>query len=144
MAGPAGGREMNGAAAGCVHPGSAGWRGVGPGATASLVPRASPSGSRAGARGREAPGERPPPPDPSQPFPHRGGQRRPRSCGDGRLPGARGRVGVVAEPGAPSPPFPACRLLPVGLGTAGHRARGLAWQRSEEREALLVGFARLL
>lgn len=50
----------------------------------------------------------------SRPFPHRGGQRRPRRCGDGHLPGARGRGGGgrrVVAPGSPFLPHPACRWV---------------------------------
>lgn len=67
---------------------------------------------------------------------------------------ARGAAGTVACPGpavawgwSPSQAHRALHslkypCLPVGLETEGNGARGLARQRSEKREALLLGFAR--
>lgn len=104
---------------------------------------ASPAGTGAGARGREPPWERLAPRDPSRPFPHRGGQRRPRRLGAGRPSGARGAVGVVANLAHPAVLFLHVPSCPWIWGPSGSSA-GTAWQRSEKREAVLVGFARLL
>lgn len=76
-------------------------------------PLVSPSGT--GARGRET-REWASPRCPSRPFPHRGGQRRPRRCGDGHLSGARGRGGGGRRARAPGSPFLPHPFLPVGLG----------------------------
>lgn len=99
--------------------------------------------TRAGARGRETPWERLAPRDPSQPFPHRGGQHRPRRRGAGRPSGARGAVGVVSDPLHPAL---LCLHVPScpWIWGPSESSAGTAWLRSEKREALLVGFARLL
>lgn len=147
MAGPGGGREMNGAARCCRRLCQPGPRRVARGGARSQglphPPRCT-LWEPGGGAGPRNPGERLPPRHPSRPFPHRGGQRRPRGCGDGLPPrGPRSRGGGLRAPHS-RPSFARCPFLPVGLETGGNGARGLARQRSEKREALLVGFARLL
>lgn len=107
---------MNGAARCCRRPCQPGPRRVARGGARSQglphPPRFTLWEPGGGAGPRTPPRERLPPRDPSRPFPHRGGQRGPRGCGDGRLPGARGRVGVVVEPGAADPPLPGAPSCP--------------------------------
>lgn len=127
-----------GAVAGGVSPSPAVLRGVGPGEAGPPLSPGFTSGTRA--RGRETPGSgflRAAPPGPS---PTAVGSAAQGDAGTVTSPGRADAVGVVAEPGHPAP---LCfRTLPAG--GFGHRARGLAWQRSEKREALRVGFARSL
>lgn len=130
-----------GAAAGSVIVAPLGCEGWGPerqGLPCTLV---SPSGTQTEARDREAAVEWISPCYSSRPFPHRCGQRRPRRCGDGRLPGARGHGGGGRRALGTRFSFPSA---PLPAGGFENRARGLAPQRSEKREALLVGFARLV
>lgn len=110
---------------------AAGLQGVGPAASASLVPwlhpRGTGTGAGAGARGREPPRERLRSRDPFQRFRPRGGQRRPRRSRWERSP-PRGpqSSGVVALPNpAHLASFPALRAAscPWGLGSQG-RERG--------------------
>lgn len=139
MAGEGAGREMNGAARcgrqRCQVLARSGCKGWGPERQGLPGSSVSPSGTRAGAWGRE-------PPAPhgagfsALPLP---GPAPPRWAVQPRE--VRGRGAVVAEPRRPAP-LRLCALPVRGFGDRGGRARGPAWPGSEKREALLVGFAR--
>lgn len=109
-----------------------GCEGWGPERQALPCTLVSPSGTQAEARDREAAVEWVSRCYSSRPFPHRCGQRRPRRCGDGG--GGRRALGTGLS-------FPSA-LLPAGGFE--NRARALARQKSEKREAPRVGFARLV
>lgn len=142
MAGPGGGREMNGAARCCRRPCQPGPRRVARGGARSQglphPPRFTlwEPGGGAGPRKPPPPGAAssarplpalPPPRWAARPEGLRGRSppRGPRSRGGGRR-ARRSR-----------PSFARCPFLPVGLEAEGNGARGLAGQRSEKREALL-------
>lgn len=115
--------ERQGAAAGCVSPGRAGWRGVGPAVRASLIPRAAPSGSRAAARGPQTPGSgflRATPPGPS---PTAVGSAARGAAGTGASPGPAVAWGWSSSPAQPTllcpVPFPARRFGDQGEWSAG-------------------------
>lgn len=129
-----------GTAAGGVNPSHAGLQGVGPAARAALLPSLHLLGS---GRGREAgkPAEWLSPRDP-RPFPPSGVSAG-RRCGHSRTPGPVVAAGVADDPGAPGAPFPSRPFLPGVSEDQGVRAWGLAWQWSEKREALLLGFCKI-